>query len=175
MVTTLVTTSNASKDNQGANHMGQVAVNNTYAGTLRELETLGIVFEDNKTPDIYKSLASKGDTTSYAIKLLAMYDHEMLHRIMTAIRSTDESARSIWKDTLGRITGNDFTEAALLGRIMPQCERLLAINPIDAAIMNTSKYRDNSRAFQNLLRATYIESTTGIAPGDANHNLVQAN
>lgn len=158
---------------------GTTAVNTvpqyTYAGVISELETLGVVFEDDKTPDIYKSLASKGDTTSYAIKLLAMHDHEMLHRIMTAIRNTDEPARGIWSDTIGRITGNDFTTAALLDRIMPQCERLLAINPIDVAIMDIGKYRDISRAFQNLLRATYIENHTGIKPGDADYNLVQAN
>jgi len=153
----------------------------TYAETLRELETLGVIFKDDETLGTLTTLSSlKTDMTPFVIKLLAMYDHEMLHRIMTAIRSTNEPARSIWRDTLGRILSRDITQrgqkiaVAELTRIIPQCERLLAINPIDAAIMNTGNYRDNSRAFQNLLRATYIEAETGIAPGDSNYNLVQA-
>lgn len=154
----------------------------TYAETLRELETLGVIFEYDKTPNPKKTPASLGiETTPYAIQLLAMHDHEMLHRIMTAIKLTDESARTIWRDTLGRITGKDLTKRGTnnavteLNRLMPQYERLLAINPIDAAIMGIGKYRDSSRTFQNLLRATYIETHTGIAPGDTNYNLVQAN
>lgn len=154
----------------------------TYAETLRELETLGVIFEDDKAPRPKSTLeVFRSGAAPHAIKLLAMYDQEMLHRIMTAVRLTHEQARVIWRDTLGRINGRDMTtrgkNASIieLDRIMPQFERLISINPIDAAILNTGKYRDNSRAFQNLLRATYIETQTGIKPGDANYNLVQAN
>jgi len=152
----------------------------TYAEVISELETLGIIFdnEDNRRPqDVLSGIPAH---TPYAVKLLAMYDREMLHRIMTAIRDTDEPARIIWRDTLGHITGRDITKRGKtialteLARIMPQYERLLAINPIDAAIMNTGN-KSNSRPFWNLRHSTFIEEHTGIAPGDTNYNLVQAN
>jgi hypothetical protein len=97
---------------------------------------------------------------------------------MTAVRETDEPSRSIWTNTLGTITRKDITKrgkaiaVAELSRIMPQFERLLAVNPIDAAIMSTG--RDNFRSFQNLKNATHIESKTGIKPGDPGYKLVQA-
>jgi hypothetical protein len=165
---------------------GTTAVNTvpqyTYVEVLRELETLGVVFENDETTVAMKNISSLVTvTTPFAVKMVAMHDHEMTHRIMTAIRLTDEPARIIWRNTLGRINSRDMTRSGKnivvteLARIMPQFERLLAVNPIDAAIMDAGKYRDISLAFQNLLRASYIENHTGINPGDANYNLIQAN
>lgn len=136
----------------------------TYADVISELETLGVVFE--------------GSTTPNAVKLLAKYDHVMLHRIMTAVRENEPASRSVWRETLGLIAPKDITRRGKdiaiveLARMMPQFKRLLAINPIDAQIMDTG---NNFRSFWNLNHATFIENEIGIAPGDPGYKLVQAN
>lgn len=153
----------------------------TYAGTLSELETLGVNFQgDTISGAALTALIIKGETTPYAVKLLAMHDQEMLHRIMTAIRNTDEPARIIWEETLGRINTTDMTKHGKiiavneLARIMPQLERLLAINPIDAALMNNGQKESHYRPFWNLNHSTYLEKKTGLTPGDDDYKLVQA-
>jgi hypothetical protein len=140
----------------------------TFAGTIRELKSLGVEFDGRNTP--------------YGVKLLAKYDHEMLHRIMTAVRETDETSRSVWATSLGSIDSRDSTKRGEdlaiihLTRIMGQYERLLAINPIEAAVMHASGHQGNRvRFFQTMNNAVYIENQTGINPGDADYDLVQAN
>lgn len=60
-------------------------------------------------------------------------------------------------------------------RIMPQYERLLSINPIGIAMMHAGQREISSDTFWNFNNATFIESQTGINPGDPGYNLVQAN
>lgn len=140
----------------------------TFAGTIRELKNLGVEFD--------------GRATTYGVKLLAKYDHEMLHRIMNAVRDTDESARSVWTASLGSVDSRDMTKRGEdlaiihLTRIMGQFERMLAINPIEAAIMNAIGPGTNHVVyFRTMNNATYIENEIELAPGDRNYNLVQAN
>lgn len=149
------------------------APGDTYAGAISELESLGVVFGGFDPTAPYEG-------KPYAIKLLAKYDPEMLHRIMNAVRNTDEPFRGMWARTLGGITLKDITKrgkniaTSELARIMPQFERLLAINPLDAALLNVDPKEYEYRGFWNLTRASYIEKQTGISPGDTGYAFVQA-
>lgn len=161
-----------------------------YDETLRELELLGVVFGYEPNPlnlaQVSKHLTSgisgiQKLNTPYSIKLLALHDPEMLHRTMTAIRNTDKSLRSVWTETLGGMITNDPTKRGTakavieLNRLRPAYERLLAVNPLNIALLGTGQKDAELRTFWNLTRSVHIENHTGIAPGDDGYSLVLAN
>lgn len=129
----------------------------TFAGTVRELEELGIGLTGYKTKTL-------------AVKLLLKHDPEMLEEVMEAIISADKPTREVWRATIGNMSEFNTFHNSLSYR------RMLANNELTARLI--------SAIGSDVIRAPYlfntenlaigIENELGIKPGESRYNEVQA-
>jgi hypothetical protein len=129
----------------------------TFAGTVRELEDLGV----NLTG--YKS-------RTLSVKLLAKNDPEMLEQVMDAIISADKPTRGVWQTTMGSMS--QFT--TFYNNI--SYKRMLANNELTARLISAigSEVIRNPLLFSTENLALNIEDVLNIRPGNPRYNEVQA-
>lgn len=129
----------------------------TFAGTVRELENLGISINRYKP-------------RKDAVRMLAKHAPEMLERIMDAIATADAPTRERWGRQIENEANNAFRHNSAGG------ERMLANTDLTARLASAigSDILQSPHLFRTDNLAIDIEEVTGIAPGDPRYNEVQA-
>jgi hypothetical protein len=128
-----------------------------FAGTVRELEELGIPLT-NSLP------------RTHAIKQLVKNDQQMLERVVESIAKADSATREVWSHGIGRLGGYMSFHNSV------GYERMLANNELTARLISAigPEVFHTPRLFQTENLAIDIEETTGIRPGSERYNEVQA-
>lgn len=129
----------------------------TFAGTVRELEELGIGLTGYKTKTL-------------AVKLLMKHDPEMFEQVMEAIISADKPTREVWRNTIGNMAEFTSFHNSL------SYKRMLANNELTARLISAigSEVIPTPYLFRTNELAIGIEEALGINPGDPRYNEVQA-
>lgn len=129
----------------------------TFAGTVRELEDLGIGLTGYKAK-------------TFAVKLLIKNDPEMLEQVMEAITNADKPTRDVWQGTIGSMS--EFT--TFYNNV--SYKRMLANNELTARLISAigSDVIPTPYLFRTDNLAIDIENEMNISPGDPRYNEVQA-
>lgn len=133
----------------------EVQKKQTFAGTVRELESLGINLIG------YKS-------KYFGVKLLAKNDPEMLREVMESITEADTPTRAVWQNTLGKMSEHTTYYNSL------SYKRMIANNELTARLIENIDSILSPQYFQTDNLANHVEEELGIRPGDERYNEVQA-